>query len=182
MSDHVESDAHAENTQSCHVHIVPVKVLIGVFLVLVALTVVTVEAAKFDTGRLDVIVSMAIATAKASLVVFIFMHLWYDKPLNRLAFFFSIVFAAFFLCMILLDSHAYDDYVKGYSEDKPPELLVKEPAAAAPAAPAVNAGTDAKPAPETQAVPAEKSTTEKKPASAEKPKTDKKPTPETSDK
>lgn len=182
MSDHVESDVHAENPQSCHVHIVPVKVLVGVFIALVALTVITVEAAKYDTGSLDVIVSMAIATIKASLVVFIFMHLWYDKPLNKLAFFFSIVFAAFFLCMILLDSHAYDHYVKGFTEDKTPEYLVKEPEAAAPGAPAAAAGTDTKSAGETKAVPAEKPTTEKKPASAEKPETDKKATPETSDK
>lgn len=134
MSDHVESDAHAENPQSCHVHVVPVKVLIGVFIALVILTVVTVEAAKFDTGRMDVIVSMAIATAKASLVVFIFMHLWYDKPLNRIAFFFSLIFAAFFLCMILLDSHAYDDYVKGFQEDKAPAVAPASPPPAAPAA------------------------------------------------
>ncbi|MCA9004708.1 MAG: cytochrome C oxidase subunit IV family protein [Planctomycetaceae bacterium] len=181
MSDHVESDAHAENTQSCHVHIVPVKVLVGVFLALVVLTVITVEAAKYDTGALDVIVSMAIATVKASLVVFIFMHLWYDKPLNKLAFFFSIVFAAFFLCMILLDSHAYDNYVKGFTEDKTPEFLVKEPEAAAPAA-APAAATDAKPAADTKAAPAEKPADEKKPAASEKPETDKKTTPETIDK
>lgn len=134
MSDHVESDAHAENPQSCHVHVVPVKVLIGVFIALVILTVVTVEAAKYDTGSLDVIVSMAIATAKASLVVFIFMHLWYDKPLNRIAFFFSLIFAAFFLCMILLDSHAYDDYVKGFQQDKAPVVAPASPPPAAPAA------------------------------------------------
>jgi cytochrome c oxidase subunit 4 len=133
MSDHVESDAHGEEAQSCHVHIVPVKVLVGVFLALVFLTVVTVEAAKYDTGSVDVIVSMAIATAKASLVVFIFMHLWYDKPLNRIMFFFSICFAAFFLCMILLDSHAYDHYVKGFQEDKAPvEAPATPPPAAAP--------------------------------------------------
>lgn len=145
MSDHVESDAHAEGPQSCHVHIVPIKVLIGVFLALVVLTVVTVEAAKYDTGSLDVIVSMAIATAKASLVVFIFMHLWYDKPLNRIMFFFSIVFAAFFLCMILLDSHAYDNYVRGFQQDKAP--------AAAPAAAPAPAAT---PAATPEAAPAKK--------------------------
>lgn len=150
MSDHAESDAHAENTQSCHVHIVPVKVLVGVFLALVALTVITVEAAKYDVGSADVIVSMAIATIKASLVVFIFMHLWYDKPLNRIAFFFSLIFAAFFLCMILLDSHAYNAYVKGFQQDKPPAALVKPapepapaPAAAAPAPTATAAPTPA---------------------------------------
>ncbi|MFH1301490.1 MAG: cytochrome C oxidase subunit IV family protein [Planctomycetota bacterium] len=140
MSDHAESGSHAENTQSCHVHIVPVKVLIGVFLVLVALTVVTVEAAKYDTGELDVIVSMAIATVKASLVVFIFMHLWYDKPLNKIAFFISIIFAAFFLCMILLDSHAYDAYVKGFQQDKTPTVA---PAATAPAPAAAPAPAEA---------------------------------------
>ena len=168
MSDHAESDAHAENTQSCHVHIVPVKVLIGVFLALVALTVITVEAAKYDVGSVDVIVSMTIATIKASLVVFIFMHLWYDKPLNRIAFFFSLIFAAFFLCMILLDSHAYDAYVKGFQQDKPPEALAKpapEPAPATPApgaAPAVAPGeapaaaTTAEPTPATTPAPAEK--------------------------
>jgi len=137
MSDHAENDSHAENTQSCHVHIVPIKVLVGVFLALVALTVLTVEAAKVDVGSADVIVSMAIATVKASLVVFIFMHLWYDKPLNKIAFFFSIIFASFFLCMILLDSHAYDDYVNGFTQDKPPAGLASEPVV--PAAPAVSA-------------------------------------------
>lgn len=169
MSDHVESDAHAEEAQSCHVHIVPVKVLVGVFLALVFLTIVTVEAAKFDTGSLDVIVSMAIATAKASLVVFIFMHLWYDKPLNRITFFFSICFAAFFLCMILLDSHAYDNYVRGFQEDNAPV------AAEAPAAPAAPAGEQAAPAAAPEA-------TEKKAApeaKAEKaPEAESKPAPE----
>jgi len=139
MSDHAENDAHAENTQSCHVHVVPVKVLIGVFLALVVLTIVTVEAAKVDVGSADVIVSMAIATLKASLVVFIFMHLWYDKPLNKIAFFFSIIFAGFFLCMILLDSHAYDNYVSGFSQDKPPAGLAVETAAPAAAAAPVSA-------------------------------------------
>ena len=148
MSDHAENDAHAENTQSCHVHVVPVKVLIGVFLALVVLTIVTVEAAKVDVGSADVIVSMAIATVKASLVVFIFMHLWYDKAVNRIAFFFSIVFAAFFLCMILLDSHAYDDYVQGYQQDKA--------AAAALAAPAPKTKAPAAAKPEPAAEPAKK--------------------------
>lgn len=169
MSDHVESDAHAENPQSCHVHIVPVKVLVGVFLALVALTVVTVEAAKFDTGSLDVIVSMAIATAKATLVVFIFMHLWYDKPLNRLAFFFSIVFAAFFLCMILLDSHAYDDYVSGFQQD---QAAIAAPAAAPAAAPDATPAADAPatdaPATDAKAAPEKKTETEPEAKPAEK--------------
>lgn len=145
MSTHAENETtHTDDTQSCHVHIVPVKVLIGVFVVLVALTVLTVEAAKFDVGRADVIVSMTIATLKASLVVFIFMHLWYDKPLNRIAFFFSIVFAGFFLCMILLDSHAYDNYVKGFQQDRAATTTVAPAPAASPEkAPAA----DSKPSP-----------------------------------
>ncbi|MFK7779138.1 MAG: cytochrome C oxidase subunit IV family protein [Gimesia sp.] len=143
MSDHAESDTHAENTQSCDVHIMPVKVLIGVFLALVALTVITVEASKFDVGSADVIVSMAIATVKASLVVFIFMHLWYDKPVNRIAFFFSIIFASFFLCMILLDSHAYDHYVKGFQQDKAAAEAMTAPAAAAPKAKAPDSAAPA---------------------------------------
>jgi len=82
----------------------------------------------------------------------------------------------FFLCMILLDSHAYDAYVKGFQQDKPPEALAKpapEPAPATPApgaapavapgaAPAVAPGeapaaaTTAEPTPATTPAPAEK--------------------------
>lgn len=181
MSDHVESDAHAENPQNCHVHIVPVKVLIGVFIALVFLTIVTVEAAKYDTGSIDVIVSMAIATAKASLVVFIFMHLWYDKPLNRIMFFFSICFAGFFLCMILLDSHAYDNYVKGFQQDNAPvEAPVKPPAsaeakAAAKAAP--DAAKDKAAAPEATEKAAPKTGKEAPKAGKETPQADSKAAP-----
>lgn len=180
MSDHVESDAHAEDTQSCHVHIVPVKVLIGVFLALVFLTIVTVEAAKYDTGSVDVIVSMAIATAKASLVVFIFMHLWYDKPLNRIMFFFSICFAAFFLCMILLDSHAYNHYVKGFMEDNAPVVAPASPPPAAAPAAAPDAAKQA--APEEKAAGAKADEKSAPEAAAKKaPEAEAKPAPEKSD-
>lgn len=145
MSTHAENDSHADDTQTCDVHVMPVKVLIGVFIALVALTVLTVEAAKFDVGSADVIVSMAIATIKASLVVFIFMHLWYDKAVNQIAFFFSIIFASFFLCMILLDSHAYDNYVRGFQQDKAATAVA--PAPAAKPKPADAKSTDAKPKP-----------------------------------
>lgn len=160
MSNHAENETHTDDAPTCDVHVMPVKVLVGVFVALVGLTILTVEAAKFDVGSFDVIVSMAIATVKASLVVFIFMHLWYDKPVNRIAFLFSIIFAGFFLCMILLDSHAYDRYVKGFADDKAAATAVAPAATPAPGAkPAADTGakpadTDAKPAADAGAKPA----------------------------
>src|SRR5512140_2813972 len=69
-----------------YVHIVPMPVLLAVFAALVAFTVLTVAAARFELGSWNLIVAMVIATVKASLVVLYFMHLRYDQPFNALIF------------------------------------------------------------------------------------------------
>jgi cytochrome c oxidase subunit 4 len=79
-------------------HVVSWKVYVAVFLALVALTVVTVVAAGYDFGPLNVIVALGIAITKATLVVLYFMHARYAGGLTRLvvlssvAFFFILVF------------------------------------------------------------------------------------------
>ena len=79
-------------------HIVSWRVYVAVFLALVALTVITVVAASYDFGPLNVIVALGIAVTKATLVVLYFMHARYAGGLTRLvvlssvAFFFILVF------------------------------------------------------------------------------------------
>jgi len=79
-------------------HVVSWKVYVAVFLALVVLTVVTVVAAGYDFGPLNVIVALGIAITKATLVVLYFMHARYAGGLTRLvvlssvAFFFILVF------------------------------------------------------------------------------------------
>lgn len=69
-------------------HVVPVWVYVLVFAALLLLTAATVGAALIDLGPLSVVVAVAIAIAKASLVALYFMHVRYSPrlvPLTLLA-------------------------------------------------------------------------------------------------
>ena len=50
---------------------------------LLILTAVTVTVAGLHLGKLSVLTAVAIAGIKASVVLFFFMHLKYEKPLFR---------------------------------------------------------------------------------------------------
>jgi len=82
-------------------HHVSWKVYLAVFLALCALTVLTVEVAGHDFGRLNLIVALGVAVTKATLVVLYFMHARYSPRLTGLvivasvAFFFILVFLTF---------------------------------------------------------------------------------------
>jgi cytochrome c oxidase subunit 4 len=78
-------------------HIVPRKTYYIVSALLMALLVVTVGAARVDLGAANVPIALAIAIAKAILIVLFFMHVRYGSPLVRL-------FAAggFFWLLIML--------------------------------------------------------------------------------
>ena len=63
-------------------HIVPVRVYITIFLVLLVGTALTVAAAFVDfPWRLNTIVALTIATIKATFVVLYFMHVRYSSRL-----------------------------------------------------------------------------------------------------
>lgn len=70
---------------------------------LLALTAITIAAAQFDFGFLNVVVAMAIATTKAGLVILFFMHLKYEKPLFKI-----IVFLTFVLLAIAIGFTFFD--------------------------------------------------------------------------
>ncbi|NQZ59213.1 MAG: cytochrome C oxidase subunit IV family protein, partial [Lentisphaeraceae bacterium] len=87
----------------------------GVGGALLVLTFVTVWTAKFMpemithvtkmtlTPTLSIIIALVIASIKASLVCLFFMHLKYDKPLNRLAFISGVFFLSLFFIFTLAD-------------------------------------------------------------------------------
>ena len=85
-------------------HVIPTKILLRVFLTLVALTVITVAAAMVDLGFLNVPVALGIAAVKAALVVMIFMALKYDTPTNVLVFAVGSIFVVIFLTFTLFDT------------------------------------------------------------------------------
>ena len=63
-------------------HIVSPRLYVAVFLALMLGTAATVWAARFDLGHLNIVVAMAIAVCKATLVVLYFMHLRYGSKLT----------------------------------------------------------------------------------------------------
>jgi cytochrome c oxidase subunit IV len=83
-------------------HIVPLKLYVGVFLALLALTALTTGVAYIDLGPYNTVAALVIAVVKMSLVVLFFMHLWYSNNLTRLV----IVSSVFWLALLVMFSLA----------------------------------------------------------------------------
>jgi cytochrome c oxidase subunit 4 len=97
-------------------HIMPRRVLVGVWGALMVLTILTVTAHGTDFGgNLNLVVAMAIATVKATLVVLFFMHLLYDKRFHLLFFLGSLAFVALFVSFALLDSGQYQGDIAAHA-------------------------------------------------------------------
>jgi cytochrome c oxidase subunit 4 len=111
MSEH--NTEHSSHTT--HHHISPASLYWGIWIGLMILTVITVLAyyiplwLNISLGAGNVIIAMAIATTKASLVVLVFMGLKYDKKFNAIAFLSSLIFLGLFLAFTLLDINTRED-------------------------------------------------------------------------
>lgn len=99
-------------------HVTSLATLMATFVALIALTVLTVAMAQVPLGRLDIWVTLGIATLKAGLVALIFMHLRNDKAINGLILLFTLGFAALFICFALMDSANYQDQIRDYEADQ----------------------------------------------------------------
>ena len=122
MSDHAvdnQADAHGHGDHHGFSHPMPVWQLLAVFFALIFLTILTVYQATFDLGNFELILSLFIATIKASLVILFFMHMIHDKPLNAIFFLSSFIFVALFLGFTLMDAHAYKDSIESKQVDSP---------------------------------------------------------------
>jgi len=78
-------------------HIVSPKIYAAVLTALLVGTVLTVEAAKVDLGRLNIVVALGIATIKMTLVILFFMHGKYSARRTKL-----VIVAGFFWLAIML--------------------------------------------------------------------------------
>jgi cytochrome c oxidase subunit 4 len=64
-------------------HIVGTKTYIAAWLGLLALTAATIKAAELHLGALSMLANLLIASSKASLVLWFFMHLKYEKRIFK---------------------------------------------------------------------------------------------------
>jgi cytochrome c oxidase subunit 4 len=65
-------------------HVVPVRIYVTIFAVLLVFTALTVFVSGIDLGRLNTVVALTIAVTKAVLVLLYFMHLRYSTRLTWL--------------------------------------------------------------------------------------------------
>ncbi|HEY3835042.1 MAG TPA: cytochrome C oxidase subunit IV family protein [Bryobacteraceae bacterium] len=86
----------ASHSEASH-HIVPIPVYVGVFLALIAATIVTTLVAYIDLGPFNIVIALFVAVCKASLVVLFFMHVKYSPRLTKL-----VVICGIFWLIILL--------------------------------------------------------------------------------
>jgi cytochrome c oxidase subunit 4 len=89
------------------VHVVSAPILLGVFAMLIALTYATVAVTHFNLGNWNLVIAVAIATVKATLVALYFMHLRYDKSFYAVIFVAALLFVALFISLTLLDTIEY---------------------------------------------------------------------------
>ena len=113
--------AHHEHDGHHGHHIIPFKVYVTVFAVLIFLTILTVVTAKYvDLGPLNLPLALAIAGVKAGLVILFFMALKYDTPMNALVFSLGAVFVIIFLTFTLLDTS-----FRGYVDPDEAQTLIE---------------------------------------------------------
>jgi len=108
MSDLTHSKVHSSE-DAHHVHVLSPVTLIGTAAILLCLTIVTVSVSRIDLGRLNVVIALAIASVKATLVAGWFMHLRYDKKINAVVLVVAIFFAAFLAAFVLFDTTQYQN-------------------------------------------------------------------------
>jgi len=91
-------------------HIVPVRIYLGVFLALLALTALTTAVAFYDLGKWNTVAALAIAVTKMLLVILFFMHLKYSSGLTRL-----ILLAGFFWFALLVALTLSDELTRNWT-------------------------------------------------------------------
>ena len=73
------SGGHIEHVE----HHMPKSMYFVIFGALMGLTALTVGLAFVNLGQMNIVVALAVAIVKASLVVMFFMHLKYESPLTK---------------------------------------------------------------------------------------------------
>ena len=84
-------------------HIVSPKIYAVIFTALIGGTLLTTWAAFQDFGLFNIVIALAIATAKATLVVLFFMHARYAEKRTRLVIICAIFWLAIMLSLTLSD-------------------------------------------------------------------------------
>ena len=109
-------DTHAHDEHEHHA--LPPWLLIACWGGLMTLTGLTVwTATSLDLGQFNLVLAMVIATAKATLVLSIFMHLAFDKGFNFMVFATSVLAVILFVTIAFIDVREYQPDVERKQAD-----------------------------------------------------------------
>jgi len=97
---------------AAHVHVVPLRLLFGVYFILLVFTAITVAVSRIDLGNYNIWVALIVAVIKGSLVALYFMHLRWDSHFNAIALVAAFFFVSLFIGLAMLDSHSYQPIIK----------------------------------------------------------------------
>ena len=111
MHEHLHSPA-AQAHHGGEPHALPASVLVGTAASLIALTVVTVATSRFQLGAFNIVVALAIAGLKASLVALFFMHLKYEGRFQTVVLVFAVFFAVLFIGGVVFDTTQYQPAIE----------------------------------------------------------------------
>jgi cytochrome c oxidase subunit 4 len=87
-----------------HAHISSLRFSVGIFFALIFFTLLTVAVSDIHLGRLNLVVAVAIASMKASLVVLFFMHLRYDSKFFSMVLVVAVLFIGVFFAYTMNDT------------------------------------------------------------------------------
>ena len=101
---HAAAAAHAHTElPSGHIHVSSPELFRNVLIALLVLTAITVAASRIDFGGANMLIAMAIASIKASLVIAFFMHVKWDTAINKIVFLSSFLFLSLLFIFTLAD-------------------------------------------------------------------------------
>ena len=123
------SEHHDDLPAFCHP--VSTKLLFGGFFGLIGLTILTVATSALGSGlglppAFAFPLAMVIATMKAFLVCAFFMHMYWDKSFNVLAFLSSLLFVTLFIGMTMIDTGEYQPTIEAFDINNLANVEVSE--------------------------------------------------------
>ncbi len=93
-------------------HVLGPRVLLGTAGALFALTVATVITSRIPLGEFNVVLALAIAGLKATLVGLFFMHLQWEGRMQAVAIAGAVFFAVLFVGFVVFDTTQYQPTIR----------------------------------------------------------------------
>ena len=102
----IQSTEHHEEEH--HEHISSIPLLLGIYVILLFFTFVTVAVTMVDLGPFNVWIAILVAAIKVTIVALFYMHLKYENQYFGQILIVSIFFVTVMIGIILMDSRAYN--------------------------------------------------------------------------